>query len=149
LTKRATERTLLTSSKEGINAMPVVLVIDDAARARESVAQFLEHAGFKTIRAASGREAYATLYSQTPDLVLLDLMMPEMDGITFLQMIRHHPQWEHLPVIVLTELKDEHKLVARARQLHVNDLVPKANFGLEDLLMRIRRAIAVRVPATN
>jgi CheY-like chemotaxis protein len=129
--------------------MHVVLVVDDAARARESVAEFLEHEGFKTILAASGKEAYATLYSQTPDIVLLDLMMPEMDGITFLQTIRHHPQWEHIPVIVLTELQDEHKLVARARLLHIDDLLPKANFGLEDLLMRIRRAIAVRVPSHN
>ncbi|MGD0540166.1 MAG: response regulator [Tepidisphaeraceae bacterium] len=129
--------------------MPVVLVVEDAARARESVARFLEHKGFKTIRAASGKEAFATLYSQTPDLVLLDLMMPEMDGITFLQMIRHHPRWEDVPVIVLIELKDEHKLIARAMQLRVNDLVPKINFGLEDLLMRIRKAIALRVPATN
>jgi len=46
-------------------------------------------------------------------------------------------------------LKDEHKLIARAMQLRVNDLVPKINFGLEDLLMRIRKAIALRVPATN
>ncbi|HEY1923520.1 MAG TPA: response regulator, partial [Tepidisphaeraceae bacterium] len=90
--------------------MHVVLVVDDAARARESVSEYLEHEGFKTIRAASGKEAYATLYSQTPDIVLLDLMMPEMDGITFLQMIRQHPQWEHIPVIVLTELQDENKL---------------------------------------
>ncbi len=129
--------------------MHVVLVVDDAARARESVAEFLEHEGFKTIRAASGKEAYATLYSQIPDVVLLDLMMPEMDGITFLQMIRHHPQWEHIPVIVLTELQDENKLVARARQLHVDDLVPKSSFGFEDLLMRIRKAIALRVAAPN
>jgi CheY-like chemotaxis protein len=129
--------------------MHVVLVVDDAAGARESVAEFLEHEGFKTIRAANGKEAFATLYSQTPDVVLLDLMMPEMDGITFLQMIRHHPRWEHLPVIVLTEMKDEHKLIARARQLHVDDLVPKSNFGFEDLLMRIRRAIAVRVTSPN
>ncbi len=129
--------------------MHVVLVVDDAARARESVSEFLEHEGFKTIRAASGKEAYATLYSQTPDIVLLDLMMPEMDGITFLQMIRHHPQWEHIPVIVLTELQDEHKLIPRARQLHVEDLVPKANFGMEDLLIRIRRAIGLREPAAN
>ncbi|MGD0462266.1 MAG: response regulator [Tepidisphaeraceae bacterium] len=129
--------------------MPVVLVVDDTARARESVARFLEHEGFKTIRAANGKEAYATLYSQTPDLVLLDLMMPEMDGITFLQMIRHHPHWEDIPVIVLTELKDEYKLIARAMRLRINDLVPKANFGLEDLLMRIRKAIALRMAAAN
>lgn len=129
--------------------MPVILVVDDTALARESVAKLLEYEGFKIIRAANGKEAYATLYTQTPDLVLLDLMMPEMDGITFLRMIRHNPQWERIPVIVLTGLQDDNKLVARARELHVNDLIPKATFGFEDLLIRIRKAIAVRVAAPN
>ncbi|HEX4053511.1 MAG TPA: response regulator [Tepidisphaeraceae bacterium] len=129
--------------------MPIILVVDDTALARESVAKLLEYEGFKTIRAANGKEAYATLYTQTPDLVLLDLMMPEMDGITFLRMIRHNPQWERIPVIVLTGLHDDNKLVARARELHVNDLVPKATFGFEDLLIRIRKAIGLRVPAPN
>ncbi len=129
--------------------MPVILVVDDMALARESVAKLLEYEGFKTIRAANGKEAYATLYAQKPDLVLLDLMMPEMDGITFLRMVRRNPQWERIPVIVLTGLQDDNKLVARARELHVNDLVPKATFGFEDLLSRIRKAIAVRVAAPN
>jgi CheY-like chemotaxis protein len=129
--------------------MPVVLVIDDTALARESVAKLLEYEGFKTVKAANGKEAYATLYEQTPDLVLLDLMMPEMDGITFLRMIRHNPQWEHLPVVVLTGLTDDHKLVARAMELGIDDLVPKATFGFEDLLIRIRKAIAHRVQSPN
>jgi two-component system phosphate regulon response regulator PhoB len=129
--------------------MPLILVVDDTALARESVAKLLEFEGFKTVRAANGKEAYATLYSQTPDLVLLDLMMPEMDGITFLRMIRRHPRWETIPIIVLTGLNDENKLVARARELGVSDLVPKATFGFEDLLERVRKAIAMRANAPN
>ena len=129
--------------------MPVILVVDDTALARESVAKLLEYEGFKTVRAANGKEAYATLYTQKPDLVLLDLMMPEMDGITFLRMIRRSSQWEHIPVIVLTGLRDSNQLVERARELHVNDIVPKATFGFEDLLTRIRKAISSPVTAPN
>lgn len=121
--------------------MPLILVVDDVALAREAVARLLEFEGFKTVRAANGREAYATLYSQKPDLVLLDLMMPELDGITLLRMIRKHPQWESIPIIVLTGLPDENKLIARARELGVKDIVPKATFGFEDLLRRIRKTV--------
>lgn len=128
--------------------MPVILVVDDTALNRESVARLLEFEGFKTVRAANGKEAYATLYEQTPDLVLLDLMMPEMDGIKFLRMVRRNPQWEHLPVIVLTGIRDDHKLVARAKALRIDDLIPKATFGFEDLLIRVRRALS-RVASPN
>jgi CheY-like chemotaxis protein len=129
--------------------MSLILVVDDAALARETVSRLLEFEGFQTIRASNGKEAYATLYSQKPDLVLLDLMMPEMDGITFIRMIRGHPQWETIPVIVLTGMRDDNQLIDRARELGVADLVPKATFGFQDLLDRIRRAIAVRTPSHN
>jgi CheY-like chemotaxis protein len=129
--------------------MPVILVIDDTALARETVAKLLEHEGFQTVRAANGKEAYATLYSQTPDLVLLDLMMPEMDGITFLRMVRHSPLWEHLPVIVLTGVTDDERMIARARELHIDDLVPKATFGFEDLLVRVKKAISNKTVKVN
>jgi CheY-like chemotaxis protein len=128
--------------------MSVILVVDDMALAREAVAKLLQYEGFKTICAANGKEAYATLYAQTPDLVLLDLMMPEMDGIKFLRMVRRNPQWENLPIIVLTGIRDDHKLVARAKALRIDDLIPKATFGFEDLLIRIRRAIG-RVASPN
>jgi CheY-like chemotaxis protein len=128
--------------------MPVILVVDDTALNRESVAKLLEYRGFKTICAANGKEAYATLYEQTPDLVLLDLMMPEMDGLKFLRMVRRNPQWEHLPIIVLTGTRDEHKLIARAKALRIDDLIPTATFGFEDLLIRIRQAIG-RIASPN
>jgi CheY-like chemotaxis protein len=121
--------------------MPVILVVDDVALAREAVARLLEFEGFQTVKAANGKEAYATLYTQKPDLVLLDLMMPELDGITLLRMIRNHPQWETIPVIVLTGLNDENKLIARARELGVKDVIPKATFGFTDLLERIRKTM--------
>ncbi|MGA2583793.1 MAG: response regulator [Tepidisphaeraceae bacterium] len=120
---------------------PVVMVVDDTALARESVARLLEYEGFKTIKAANGKEGYAMLYTQTPDLILLDLMMPEMDGVTFLRMVRRSPQWENIPVIILTGVKDDDQLIARARELRIDDVIPKASFGFDDLLSRVRKAI--------
>jgi CheY-like chemotaxis protein len=125
------------------------MVVDDMALAREAGARLLKFEGFQTVSASNGKEAYATLYAQTPDLIVLDLMMPEMDGITFLRMIRQHPQWERIPILVLTGLEDDNKLVARAKELGVNDLVPKASFGYDDLLTRIRKAVGVKAAARN
>jgi CheY-like chemotaxis protein len=129
--------------------MSLILVVDDAALERETVARLLELEGFQTIGVSSGKEAYATLYSRKPDLVLVDLMMPEMDGIQLVRMIRRHPQWEGIPVIVLTGPSDSNKLIARARELGVDDIVSKATFGFQDLMIRIRKALADRRPSSN
>ena len=118
--------------------MSTILVVDDTALAREAVAKLLEHEGFSVLRAQHGRDAWAMMYDHTPDLVLLDLMMPEMDGITLLRMIRRSDRWESLPVVVLTGATDDQKLIQRARELKIQDLVPKASFGFDDLLQRIK-----------
>ena len=119
--------------------MHTILVIDDTALARESVSKLLEYEGFRALRARNGKEGWAMMYNETPDLILLDLMMPEMDGITFLRQLRHSTLWKDLPVIVLTGVSDDDKLITRAWELKVNDLVPKASFGFEDLLARVRQ----------
>ena len=119
--------------------MSTILVVDDTALAREAVAKLLEYEGFAVLRAQHGRDAWAMMYDHTPDLVLLDLMMPEMDGITLLRMIRRSDRWERLPVVVLTGATDDQKLVQRARELKIQDLIPKASFGFDDLLKRVKQ----------
>jgi len=118
--------------------MSTILVVDDTTLAREAVAKLLEHEGFSVLRAQHGRDAWAMMYDHTPDLVLLDLMMPEMDGITLLRMIRRSDRWESLPVVVLTGATDDQKLIQRARELKIQDLIPKATFGFDDLLLRVK-----------
>ncbi len=119
--------------------MPTIIVVDDTALAREAVAKLLEYEGFTVLRAEHGRDAWALMYDHTPDLVLLDLMMPEMDGVTLLRMIRRSERWSELPVIVLTGVTDDQFLITRARELKIQDLVPKATFGFDDLLTRVKR----------
>ena len=119
--------------------MSTILVVDDVALARESVARLLEFEGFHTMKAQNGRDAWAMMYHERPDLVLLDLMMPEMDGVTFLQMLRRSALWHDLPVVVLTGADDKQQLITRAWELGVSDLVPKSTFSFDDLLARIRQ----------
>ena len=118
--------------------MSTILVVDDTALARDAVAKLLEYEGFKTMRAKNGKEAWAMMYHDRPDLVVLDLMMPEMDGVTFLSLVRCDPLWRGLPVVVLTGADDRDHLITRAWDLGVDDLVPKATFGVDDLVARIR-----------
>ena len=85
-----------------INTHPRILCVDDSALNRELVTAAVNEAGFEAVHATNGREAIETLESQRVDLMILDLMMPVQDGRVTLEQIRSSPDWEFLPVIVLT-----------------------------------------------
>ena len=81
---------------------PLGLVVDDLPENRQLLRLSLEREGWNVMEAAHGREAFARLAEQRPDLILLDLMMPEMDGFEFLTLLRENPEYADLPVIVIT-----------------------------------------------
>jgi adenylate cyclase len=78
------------------------LVIEDDPDTRSWIIRILRDEGWTVLEAGNGREALARLADAMPDIVLLDLIMPEMDGFEFLDEVRHHPSWRRLPVIVVT-----------------------------------------------
>jgi len=80
----------------------LVLVADDDTDVRDLVADVLSEAGFRIVMAANGEEAVALAQAHHPALVVLDVMMPEMDGYTALTRLRGHPATRSIPVIVLT-----------------------------------------------
>ena len=130
--------------------MPKILVVDDTTLDRESLARLLEYEGYQTIRAANGKEGWATLYNEKPDLILLDLMMPAMDGITFLTQLRKSALWKDLPVIVLTGASEDKKLVKQAWELKIKELIPKASFGVDELLDKVKTHLSESgVPETQ
>lgn len=79
-----------------------ILVVDDSSTARKSVRLVLENAGFAVAEAKDGLEALGQLQNENPQLVLLDLVMPGIDGYRVLEMIRGNPKYKKLPVIMLT-----------------------------------------------
>lgn len=120
--------------------MGTVLVVEDSAPAREVVMRILRREGYTVIGAADGLEAWDSVHTTTPDLVLLDLMMPGMDGMTLLTKLRKEPGLENLPVIMLSALSDEAR-IKRAKELGAQDYLVKTCFTYDDLLKRVEQHV--------
>jgi two-component system alkaline phosphatase synthesis response regulator PhoP/two-component system response regulator VicR len=79
-----------------------ILVVDDEPHIVRLVQVNLEKAGYVVVTASNGREALETVASEQPDLMVLDVMMPEMDGLETLKRLKDNPQTHEIPVILLT-----------------------------------------------
>ena len=101
-----------------------VLVVDDDFAARLQIKFTLENDGFEVIEAASGEEAIEQFKQYTPNLVLLDVIMPGMDGFSTCRVLRAEPKGEHLPIIMVTGLEDEETIVS-AFEAGATDFISK------------------------
>src|SRR5882757_3953518 len=115
-----------------------ILVIEDAQIVREPLSRLLVSEGFDVSSAADGSEAMAVLESRAVDLILLDVLMPRMDGVKFLSVLRAHERLKHVAVIVITGVSDTAKLT-RLRELGVSAIVHKVRFSFDELVDEIRR----------
>jgi signal transduction histidine kinase/DNA-binding response OmpR family regulator len=89
--------------KYGLNpSSSIVMVVEDEETTREMMRRQLEKEGWRVIEAENGRRALELMEDYLPELIVLDLMMPEMDGFEFIDHIRRHPQWQSIPAIVAT-----------------------------------------------
>jgi DNA-binding response OmpR family regulator len=113
-----------------------ILVVDDKANIRRLLQDYLAEQGYRVVTAANGREALYVARAERPDLILLDVMMPEMDGYDFL---RAHRQERPTPVILLTAKVEETDKVV-GLELGADDYVTKP-FGLRELHARIRAVL--------
>ena len=110
-----------------------ILIVDDMLASREALARILNHHGYETIPAMNGAEALALLKKNKVDLILLDQMMPEVDGLTFLAGIRRFPKWKHLPVVMFTGVKDR-SCHSRAQGLDVKEFLVKGEYDPKELI---------------
>jgi CheY-like chemotaxis protein len=121
-----------------------VLVIDDDADARAMSRRVLEAEGYRVAEAANGRVGLERLREAIPGLILLDLMMPEMDGFEFVAEVRSHAAWREVPIIVVTA----RSLSPAERQRlngHVEKVLQKGASSREDLLREVGELVAASV----
>jgi len=121
-----------------------VLVIDDDDLMRQGVCQSLRRDGWEVSEAANGRLGIDSLGQLRPDAIMLDLMMPEMDGFEFLVEMRSKPEWRDIPVLVVTA-KD---LTAEERARlngHVERVMDKGSAELAELLGEIGQVLEVSI----
>lgn len=123
-----------------------ILIAEDMPALREPMAVALKHEGYRVLTCADGREALTLVEQQKPDLLLLDLAMPVMDGVTCLRQIRQFYSRQELPVIVLTA-HSEQSLVARVAELGVADFYLKSSFTLQGLFQKVAAVLGNAPPA--
>lgn len=119
-----------------------ILIVEDEKILRETLVDNLHSENFLTIEAQNGREGVEMALSKHPDLILLDLLMPEMDGMTALKKIRQDAWGANVPVIILTNLSaTEEKLVEdMVTQKPVYYLV-KSDFKIDDVIKKIKEVL--------
>jgi two-component system sensor histidine kinase ChiS len=111
-----------------------VLIVDDDEDAREILADLVRRAGYTVVTARDGHEAIEALGHWRPDLILLDVVMPGMDGARFRQKQRQHRDWIKIPTIVMTGKSDE----------------PTLDVGVEDTLRKpISSAVLLDIVAKH
>ena len=117
-----------------------VLLVEDDADTRDMMSRILQKAGREVIEAGNGREALHLLTGIRPALIMLDLMMPVMDGFDFLLEMRTHAEWQDIPVIVLTakDLTDKDQRILSGR---VEQVLEKSAYSREQLMQLIRKVV--------
>ncbi len=123
------------------NRFSRVVVVDDTAEARRLIRRILQSQGdFEIFEAPSGREAIELITRERPDLVILDLMMPEVDGFAVLDALRSKPETANIPVIVATakELTVDEK---SRLQGQIQSLMLKGDFLNDEFLDEVRSLI--------
>jgi DNA-binding response OmpR family regulator len=119
-----------------------ILVVEDDVTMREIVVQKLQSAGYSVIEAEDGNKGVKLAFKEKPDLVLLDLMLPEIDGFGVLEKIRNHtdPGISRLAVIILTNLWSKNEIV-KAKTLGVQAYIIKAYLTTEEILDKVNEVI--------
>ena len=113
-----------------------ILVVEDDLAMSSGIRDVLEMNGYRVQLAENGVEGLKVLETFRPDLIISDIMMPEMDGFEFLEHVRRHPVWAAVPFIFLTA-KGQRPDIRAGKQLGADDYLVKS-VDLEDLLVVVR-----------
>ena len=113
-----------------------ILIVDDEEEVRASMREYLESNGFAIVEAADGEEALAKAFTEKPDLLLLDLRLPKVDGYQVCQTLKGNPITSVIPIIMVTALNATPQKV-KGIEYGADDYIEKP-FDLEELLARIK-----------
>lgn len=119
-----------------------ILVIDDEEQIIKALVRKLEQGGFEVLTAADGKEGLQKALSEKPDLILLDLILPYLDGISLLDRIKNDARGKKIPVLVLSNLDDANK-VKESRRQGISDYLVKTAWTLDEILEKVKNTLSV------
>ena len=122
----------------------VIEEVEDEKSLRDVLHDKFVNEGFKVLEARDGEEGLATALREHPDLILLDIVMPKMDGLTMMKKLREANDWgKHVPIILLTNLSaDDDKIMAAITKNQPAYYLVKSNYTIEDLVEKIRERLS-------
>ena len=118
---------------------PIVLVVDDDRSTRAALRHALHRSGFRVAEAEDGTRALDWLTQHEADAILMDALMPTLDGFAACAALKRHPRWKEIPVLMITALEDRHS-IERAFEAGASDFIPKP-IHLSVVNQRVRRII--------
>ena len=117
-----------------------ILIVEDETDIREAMAEAIADAGFVVLTAENGHIGLQIALKEQPDLILLDLMMPVLNGHDTLKKLREDAWGRHAKVIILTSMDDVTN-IATAHQNPIEDYIIKAHTSLEELIKKVRLSL--------
>lgn len=121
--------------------MPKILIIEDDVVLARMYAKKFEHDGYEVRAAYSGGEGLAAAPREKPDCILLDIMMPAVDGFQCIRTLKQDPTTRDIPIIVLTNLGTSPIFIDEAKRLGVQDYLIKYKTASKDVVARVEKAV--------
>ena len=120
--------------------MSHILIVEDETYLQRALLDNLSSKGYTADTAVNGEDALEKIKIKKPDLILLDLLMPKMDGFEVLRVLKANEETEHIPVIVLTNVENS-KDIAKTIELGATTYLVKVNYSLDDLMVKVQEAL--------
>lgn len=117
-----------------------ILLVEDDSFVSDIYQTKIGKEGFKVVPAENGVEAVKRLEEFTPDLILLDIVMPYMDGMEVLRKIKSQERWKKIPIILLTNLSDKEK-IEEALGIGANDYLIKSHFTPSEVISKVNMVL--------
>jgi len=117
-----------------------ILIVEDDRSLLKILTEKFANEGYDISEAVNGEEGLEKALSLKPDLILLDILMPVMDGMTMLRELRKHEAGKNIPVMVLTNLSDPQKAL-EATEVQVFDYLVKSDWKLEDVVDKVQKKL--------
>jgi DNA-binding response OmpR family regulator len=127
--------------------MARILVVDDEAHLRQLARHVLTRDGHDVRLAENGNMAMLAMEMSMPDLVLMDIAMPEMDGVSLLKLMRNTPEWKHIPVLLMSAFATGEQM-SMVDELGAAAPLPKAQFSVKELRARVAQELAPKAMAS-
>ena len=120
-----------------------ILIVEDEAQLLDVLRDEFSQAGFEVFKAKDGEEGYAVALEKRPDMILVDILMPKMDGLTMFNKMREHEELKKIPGIILTNVNDS-GTISKALESGAFDFLVKSDWEPKSLVARVKEKLAMR-----